>query len=125
MGLNPGSGTHFPLEEEMATHSSVILVDYGLIQFSTVAQSCPTLWSPMDCSILGFSVHQQLPSLLKLMSIELVMPSTISSSIIPLYSCLQSCPASGSFQMSQFFAPGDYSIGVSASASVLPMNIQD
>ena len=51
-------------------------------------------------------------------------PPTISSSIVP-FSCLQSFPASGSFQMSQFFTSGGQSIGVSASASVLPMNIQD
>ena len=50
---------------------------------------------------------------------------TILSSVVPLSSCLQSFPASGSFQMSQFFASGGQSIGVSASASVLPMNIQD
>ena len=50
---------------------------------------------------------------------------TISSSVIPFSSCLQSFPASGSFQMSQLFAWGGQSIGVSASASVLPMNIQD
>ena len=47
---------------------------------------------------------------------------TISSSVIPFSSCLQSFPASGSFPMSQFFAAGGQSIGVSASASVLPMN---
>ena len=50
---------------------------------------------------------------------------TISSSVIPLSSCLQSFPASGSFQMTQLFASGVQSIGVSASTSVLPMNIQD
>ena len=50
---------------------------------------------------------------------------TISSSIIPFSSCLESFPASGSFQMSQLFASGGQSIGLSASASVLPMNIQD
>ena len=50
--------------------------------------------------------------------------STISSSLIPFSSCLQSFPASGSFPISQFFAPGGQSIGVSASASVFPMNIQ-
>ena len=50
---------------------------------------------------------------------------TISSSVIPFFSCLQSLPASRSFPMSQFFASGGQSIGVSASASVLPMNIQD
>ena len=51
--------------------------------------------------------------------------STISSSVISFSSHLQSFPASGSFQMSQFFTSGGQSIGVSASASVLPMNIQD
>ena len=50
---------------------------------------------------------------------------TISSSVVPFSSRLQSFPASGSFQMSQFFTSGGQSIGVSASASVLPMNIQD
>jgi len=50
---------------------------------------------------------------------------TISSSVVPFSSYLQSFPASGYFQMSQFFASGGQSIGVSASASVLPMNIQD
>ena len=50
---------------------------------------------------------------------------TISSSVIPLSSCLQSFPASRSFQLSQFFASGGQTIGVSVSASVLPMNIQD
>ena len=48
---------------------------------------------------------------------------TISSSVAP-FSCLQSFPASGSFPMSQFFASGGQSVGASASASVLPMNIQ-
>jgi len=50
---------------------------------------------------------------------------TISSLAFPLSSCLQSFPASGPFQMSQLFKPGGQSIGVSASVSVLPMNIQD
>ena len=49
----------------------------------------------------------------------------ISSSVVPFSSCLQSFPVSGSFPMSQFFASGGQSIGASASASVLPMNIQD
>jgi len=51
-------------------------------------------------------------------------PAT-SSSVIPFSSCPQSFPASGSFQMSQFFASGAHNIGVSASVSVLPINIQD
>ena len=50
---------------------------------------------------------------------------TISSSVIPFSSCLQSFPASGSFPMSQFFPSGGQSIRVSVSTSVLPMNIQD
>ena len=50
---------------------------------------------------------------------------TISSSVTPFSSCPQSFPASGSFPLSQFFASDGQSIGVSASASVLPMNIQD
>ena len=50
---------------------------------------------------------------------------TSSSSVVPFSSCLQSLPASGSFQMSQFFTPGGQSIGVSSSASAPPMSIQD
>ena len=50
---------------------------------------------------------------------------TISSSVIAFSSCLQSLPASGSFQMSQLFASGGQSIGVSASTSVHSVNIQD
>ena len=68
-------------------------------------------------------------SLFKLMSIESVMPPShpllSSPSVIPFSSHLQYFPASGSFQMSHFFASGGQSIGVSASTSVLPMNIQD
>ena len=51
--------------------------------------------------------------------------STTSSSVFPFSSCLQSFPASGSFPLSQFFTSGGQSIGVSASVSVLPKNIQD
>ena len=50
---------------------------------------------------------------------------TISYTAVPFSSCLKSFPASGSFPMSQFFTSGSQSIGVSASASVLPMNVQD
>ena len=70
-------------------------------------------------------------SLLKLMFIESVMPLnhldhlSYRGFVVPFSFCLQSFPASGSFPMSQFFASGVWSIGVSASASVLPMNIQD
>ena len=64
-------------------------------------------------------------SLLKLMSIELMIHPAISSSVIPFSSCPKSLPASGSFPMSQLFPWGGQSIGVSASASVLPVNSQD
>ena len=90
------------------------------VQFSSVTQSCPALCDPMGCSTPGLPVYHQLLELLKLMC-----HPTILSSVVPLFSCLQSCPASGSFPMSQFFASGGQSIGVSASVSVVPMNIQD
>ena len=69
---------------------------------------------------LSFTISQ---SLLKFMSTELVMLS-ISSSVAPFFFCLQYFPASGSFPMSQLFSSGGQSIGASASAPVLPMNIQ-
>ena len=65
------------------------------------------------------------PRVYLLMSIESVMPSSHLILCHPFSSCLQSLPASGSFPMNQFFASGGQSIGVSASASVLPMNTQD
>ena len=95
-------------------------------QFSSVAQSCPTLCDLMDCSTPGFPVYHQLPELAQTHAHwegDTIQP--ISSSVIPFSSHLQSFPASGSFQMSYFFPAGGRSIGVSASASVLPMNIQD
>ena len=64
-------------------------------------------------------------SLLKLMSIESVMPFNHLILCVPFNSCLQCFPASGSFPLSQFFASGGQIIGESASASVFPMNIQD
>ena len=96
------------------------------LQFSSVAQSCLTLCDPMDCSMPGFLVHNQLPE----PGQTHVYRSwrchpTISSSVISFSSCLQSFPASGSFPISQFLASGGQSIGVSSSTSVLPMNIQD
>ena len=90
------------------------------VQFSSVAQSCPTLWDPMDYSTPGFPVHHQL---LEPTQTHQWCHPIISSSVIP-FSCLQSFPASGYFQMSLFFASGGQSIGVSVSVSVLPMNIQ-
>ena len=81
------------------------------------------LCDPMDCSTTGFPVHQQLQELTHSMSIESMMPSNHLILCRPLL--LQSFPASGSFQMSQFLTSGGQSIGVSALASVLPLNIED
>ena len=93
-------------------------------QFSSVAQSCPTLLDPMAACQASLSITNS-QSLRKLMSIEWWCHLTTSSSVIPFSFCLQSFPASGSFPRSQFFASGGQNVGVSASASVLPMNIQD
>ena len=96
-----------------------------IIYFSSV-QSCLILCNPMDCGITGLPVHHQL------LEFTQTRVHRVSDAIQPSHpllstfsSCLQSLPASGSFQMSQLLASGGQSIGVSASASVLPMNIQD
>ena len=93
-------------------------------QFSSVAQSCPTLCDPMDCSTPGFPVSPTPRADSYSCPSSRWCHPTISSSVIP-FSCLQSFPESGSLQMSLFFATGGQIIGASASASGLPKNIQD
>ena len=98
---------------------------YTVIQLSSVqclshVRLFVTPWTVVCQTSLSINNSQ---SLLKLMSNRLVMPSNHLILFIPF--SLQSFPASGSFQMSQFLASGSKSIEVSASASVLPMNIQD
>jgi len=78
----------------------------------------------MDCSMPGFPVHHQLPEFTQCPLSWWCHP-TISSSVVPFSSHLQSFPASGFFQVRQLFESGGQSIGVSASTSVLPMNTQD
>ena len=95
------------------------------VQSSSVAQSCPTLCNPMDYSILGLPVHHKIGTFSNSCPSSQWCHPTISSSVIPFSSCLQPFPASGSFPMSQLFSSGGQNIGVSAAASVLPMNIQD
>ena len=85
------------------------------VQFSLVTQSCLTLCN----SITNTGACSNLCPLSQWCH------PTISSSLIPFSSCLQSFPASGSFPVSQLFASGGQSIGVSASVSVLPMDCQD
>ena len=107
---------------------SILVIVLDPLVWSSVTLSCPTLCNFMDCSMPDFPVHHQLPELAQ----THVHPTvdgwwchpTISSSVINFY-CLQSFPVSGSFPVSQFFASGGQSIGASASASILPINIQD
>ena len=98
-----------------------VLVVFSIVQWLSHFWHFVTQWTAARQASLSITNSW---SLLKLMFIMLVMPSTISSSVVP-FSHLQSFPASGSFPMSQFFASDSQSIRVSASASVLPMNIQD
>ena len=98
-----------PIESVMPSNHLILCHSLLLptVQFSSVAQSRPTLCDPMDCSTPGLPVHHQLLELAQTPvhdAMDMVMPSTISSSVIPFSSCLQSFPASGSFSMSQFFA---------------------
>ena len=110
---------------EISDNTSWHRAEERIFQFSSVTQSCPTLWPhepqhamppypsptpgvhPNSCP-LSQSCHP-----------------TISSSVVPFSSCLQSLPASGSFQMNQLFTSSGQSIGVSSSTFVLPMNTQD
>ena len=90
----------------------------------SVAQSCLTLCNPMDCSTPGFPVLHHLPEFAQnSCPLSWCCHPTISSSVIPFSFHLQSFPSSGSFQVSQVLASGGQNIGVTASASVLPMNI--
>ena len=104
---------------------SIDLSSLGLWLVSSVAQSCLTLCNPMNHSMPGLPVHHQLSESTQTLvqGVADAIP-TISSSVVP-FSCPQSFPASGSFPMSQLFASGGRSIGVSASTSVLSMNTQD
>ena len=94
-------------------------------KFSSVAQSCLTLWNPKDCSMQGFPVHHRLPEFTQThvhWVSDAIQPSHPLPSLLLPSSIF---PSIHSFQMNQFFTSGGQSIGVSASASVLPMNIQD
>ena len=94
-------------------------------KLSSVTQLSPTLLHPMDCSAPGLPVHHQLPEFTQTHVHQINDAIQPSHSVVPFSSCPQSFPASGSFPMSQLFASGGQSIGVSASTLVLPMNTQD
>ena len=105
--------------------NSVSLISFFLsIQFSSLTQSCVTLCDPMDCSTPGFPVLHYLPEFAQtLCLLSRWCHPTISSSVTCFFSCPHSFPA-GSFTMSWFFTSDGQSIGASASASVLAINIQ-
>ena len=96
------------------------------VQFSSVTQSCSALCNPRDCSTPGFPVHYQLLELTQTHIHwvgDAIQPSHLLSSPSP--PAFYVSHHQGLFPRSQFYAAGGQSIGVSASASVLPMNIQD
>ena len=99
---------------------------FSSVQFSSVTQLCPTLCDPMNCSKQDFPVHHQLPEFTQTHVHwvgDVIQPShTLLSSSPPAFNLTQH---QGLFKISQFFASGGQSIAVSASASVLLMNIQD
>ena len=98
------------------------VLDLSPVQLLSRVQLFATPWTATYQVSLSITTFQ---SLLKLMSITSTMPSNHLILCQHVSFCLQSVPASGSFQMSQFFPAGGQSTRVSASTSVLPMNIQD
>ena len=95
---------------------------YVLLLFC--CNSFPTLFDPMDCSTTGSSVLLYFLDFARFMSIESVMPSNHLNLCHPLFLLPSVFPSIRVFLMSQLFASGGQSVGTSASASVLPMNIQ-
>ena len=96
------------------------------VQFSSVAQWCLNLCDPHGLQHTRLPCPSPTPGVYSnSCPLSRWCHPTISSSVVPFSSHLQSFPASGSLQMSQFFPLGGQTIGVSASTSVLPMNIQD
>ena len=93
------------------------------VQFSSVTQSCPTICDPMNRSTPGLPVHHQLPEFTETHVHWVSDAIQPSHPLIPFSSCPQSLPASESFPMSQLFAWGGQSTGVSALTSFLPKNI--
>ena len=96
-----------------------------LVQFSSVAQCVRLFVTPWTTAHQAPRPSPTPGVYLNLCPLSRWCHPTISSSVVPFSSCPQSCPASGSFQISQLFTSGGQSIGFSASASVLPRNTQD
>ena len=108
------------------TTSTTCEASYERFVVQSLSCVCLTLCDPTDCSMLGFPVLYHLPEFVQT-HVHWVSYTIQSSHPLspPFSSSLQSFPASGTFPMSWLFASGGQSIGASASASVLPMNIQD
>ena len=102
---------------------SVIYIDSVIYCCFSVAKLYLTLCDPMNCSSPGLPVLHYLLEFAQIHVHWVCDALTISSSVAPFFSCPQFFPASGSFPVSWLFASGGQSIGVSASASVLSMNI--
>ena len=137
VGKIPGEGNGNPLqyaclENPMDRRNGQVTVN-GItktrtqlsIQFRSVAQSCPTL-QPHRLQHTRPPCPSPTPRVYSnSCPLSRWCHPTVSSSVTPFFSRLQSCPASGSSPVSQFFTWGGQGVGVSASASVLPMNTQD
>ena len=103
---------------------SCCIVKYICCCCCSFDKSCLTLCDPMDCSTPGLPVPHYLPEIAQV-HVHWIGGAIQPSHPVTLFSfCLQSFPAWGSFPISQFFTSGGQSIGASASAPVLPMNIQ-
>ena len=105
---------------KFTNNNKICNIWFSSVQSLSRAQLFATPWTAARQASLSINNSW---SLLKLMSISRWCHPTISCSVAPFSSCLQSFPASGSFPVSQFFPLEGQSIGASASASVLPMNI--
>ena len=111
--------------QEQNTRERHLIAKMNTTCCCSVTQPCPTLCDPMYCSIPGLPVLHHLPKAAQIhahwvgdaIQLSHLLPSIFSS-------CLQSFPASGSFLMSWLFTSGGKSFGASASASILPINIQ-
>ena len=117
--LNPCSGNGQVMRAEAYFSQRLRLTCVVVVQLFIGLFSTP--WTAACQASLSFTISW---NLLRLMSIEAVMPSNHLILCRPLCSCPQSFPASGSFLMSQLFASGGQNIGASASVSILPMNVQ-
>ena len=117
-----GGGPSTSFKDEDAEAHVTCPTHISSVQLFSCVQLFATSWTAARQASLSITSSW---SLLKLISIESVIPLNHLIFVVPFSSCLQSFPASGSFPMSQLFPSDGQSFGDSASASVLPMNIQD